>query len=89
MVIYVNDLNVENFSCVKHADDTWFDTTVFKNSDTLIVPAVQRTSEWAMENGMFLNTEKTVVMNSHLNYAHVHDKPVIMGNSAVTLSQHL
>jgi hypothetical protein len=76
-LIYVNDLQAENFQVIKYADDTTFYTYV--NTNTIadsITPAITDTQTWANTNSMTLNMDKTVILNVSLTNRHQHDERI-------------
>ena len=87
-LFYVNDLNVDDFKVVKYADDTTFYKPFGKNSTDSIAPAILRTQQWADENNMLLNADKTVIMNILLNYHNEYNDPVILGNEVSISPSH-
>ena len=87
-LFYVNDLNVDDFKVVKYADDTTFYKPFGKNSTDSIAPAILRTQQWADDNNMLLNADKTVIMNILLNYHNEYNDPVILGNEVSISPSH-
>lgn len=85
-LIFINDLSVDQFQCVKYADDTSFYTTVLNRSTSTIVPAIEKALEWSDDNHMILNNSKTVIMNFYINYLHVHKDPLVIGVNTITPS---
>lgn len=79
-LFYVNDLNVNGFNVVKYADDTTFYIPC-GNSGGSVAPAILRTQQWASDNNMLLNAEKTVIVNILLNYRQTYDAPVVLDNN--------
>jgi hypothetical protein len=76
-LIYVNDLSINGFKCVKYADDTSFYRSVTSHTThDVISPAISGTKVWAQDNSMLLNMAKTVIMNTSLSHRHVYDKGV-------------
>ena len=61
-LFYVNDLEVQGFNTVKYADDTTFYKSFGKHTGTT-APAILNTIEWAQQNRMLLNADKTVILN--------------------------
>ena len=88
-LIYSNDLTAANFNTIKYADDTTFYKAITKSSPTeTISSAVVDTENWANENGLILNTTKTVVMNISLNTRQAADDPVQIGSTNLTPATH-
>ena len=78
-LIYVNDLQAEDYHCIKYADDTTFyrrSTDHF--STNLIGDAVSATNTWSFKNSMILNSSKTVILNTSLSSRHSHVSDVIL-----------
>ena len=84
-LFYVNDLHLDDFKVVKYADDTTFYKPFNKNSTDSIAPAILRTQQWADDDYMLLNADKTVIMNVLLNYHHEYNDPVNLGNEVSIL----
>ena len=64
-IIYVNDLEVDDFFSVKYTDDTTF----YRPSHThdqngMVCEAIHRIQDWSHSISMLLNAEKTVVLNT-------------------------
>ena len=62
-LFYIDDLELDNFSMVKYADDTSFYTTIRNPQTEFIAPAVIATESWSDRNFMSLNADKTEIMN--------------------------
>ena len=65
-LFYVNDLTVDNFNVVKYTDDTTFCKTVRGPTIDSVASAIVQTQLWSENNGITLNTEKTVIINISL-----------------------
>ena len=99
-LFYVNDLELDNFSVIKYADDTSFYKAFDKHGGS-VSQAISHTQQWADDNFMLLNPEKTVIINFLINYKHVYDQVVVLNNDVsifpskevkflgVTLDDHL
>jgi hypothetical protein len=81
-LIYVNDLEAEEYSSTKHADDTTFYTPVYSSSGS-IEPAVHIAKEWANNNNMLLNEKKTTILNiSRCNRSNI-DAHISLNNEPI------
>ena len=58
-LFYIEDLEVDNFSMVKYADDTSFYTTIHNMQTELYL----LDESWSDQNFMSLNADKTDIMN--------------------------
>ena len=89
-LIYVNNLRVEGFSCVKYTDDTTFYTNVLDNSfGDMISSAVEAANSWASANNMLLNTDKTVLENSTSSRKHKYNKEILVYGTKILPSNHM
>ena len=67
-LIYVNDLQAEDYRCIKYADDTTFYRRSNDHFSTnLIGDAVSATNSWSFKNSMIMNSSKTVILNISLS----------------------
>ena len=76
-LFYVNDLEVKGFNTVKYADDTTFYKSFGKQTGTT-APAILNTIEWAQQNRMVLNADKTVILNLMFSSRHSCDDPIFV-----------
>jgi hypothetical protein len=84
-LIYVNDLSVDGFKCIKYADDTTFYKPVTSHTThDVISPAIVATQSWADENNMLLNADKTVLVNTSLSHRHVYDHDIPIGDFTIS-----
>ena len=86
-LIYVNDLDIGDASCIKYTDDTTFYKA---NTDTaqtnIIQSAIEGTFEWSGVNSMILNTDKTVLMNTNISNKISHDCDFLVNDVTLTPS---
>ena len=82
-LFYINDLEVDNFSMVKYADDTSFYTTIRNPQTESIAPAVIATESWSDRNFMSLNADKTEIMNILNNHRNTFDQEVIINGISI------
>ena len=61
-IIYINDLEIAEYSSVKYADDLTFYQAVIKGHSPTQNPLLEA-EEWAQRNNMLINQSKTVVLN--------------------------
>ena len=61
-LFYVNNLELDNFSIIKYADNTSFYKAFDKHGGS-VSQAICHTQQWADDNFMLLNPEKTVIIN--------------------------
>ena len=87
-LLYSNDLSAKDYNHIKYADDTTFYTPV-RSSDlnpSAIAPAVLSTQQWATDNSMMLNADKTEVMNTCLSYKCNYDDDVVIDDLSISPS---
>ena len=77
---YVNDLEVQGFNTAKYADDTMFYKPFGKHTGTT-APAIFNTTEWAQQNRMLLNADKTVILNLIISNRHSFEDPVFVDDN--------
>ena len=61
-LFYVNNLELDNFSIIKYEDNTSFYKAFDKHGGS-VSQAISHTQQWADDNFMLLNPEKTVIIN--------------------------
>ena len=88
-IIYVNDLEVENFFSVKYADDTTFYRASHTHDQAgIVTDAIHRTQDWSDSNSMLLNAEKTVVMNTSLSSKKTYDDDIFSNGTVLSPVDH-
>ena len=84
-LIYVNDLDIDGFGCIKYADDTTFYSSSTDHQCTdVISSAILATDKWSSQNSMILNSNKTVIMNTCLSSRYSYQSDVIVNDVILT-----
>ena len=73
-LIYVTDLEMDDFCSLKYADDTNFYKPSFsRGQNDLVGEAIAKATDWSSKNSMLLNPDKTVVINTSLPHMYKYD----------------